>query len=94
MSIPKASDGRLFLTLPYDIGNLGVEAYEMEAGERVQVTEYGGRKLIRRVVADRGESIVVCSEEEYERANGKGRKPDGIGFPKQSIRLLGDGMDG
>jgi len=66
----------------------------MEAGDRVQVTEYGGRKLIRRVVANRGESIVVCNEEEYKRATGKGREPDGIGFPRQSVRPLGDDSDG
>jgi len=66
----------------------------MEAGDRVQVTEYRGRKLILRVVANRGESIVVCNEEEYKRAASKGRGPDGIGFPRQSVRLLGDSSDG
>ena len=94
MSIPKSLNGRLFLILPYDIGTLGMEANAMEAGDRVQVTEYGGRKLIRRVVANRGESIVVCNEEEYKRATGKGREPDGIGFPRQSVRPLGDDSDG
>lgn len=94
MSIPKVLNERLFLTLPYDIGTLKVEANRMEAGDRVQVTEYGGRKLIRRVVANRGESIVVCNEEEYKRAASKGRGPDGIGFPRQSVRLLGDSSDG
>ena len=66
----------------------------MKAGDRVQVIEYGGRTLIRRVVVNRGESIVVCNEDEYNRAIEKGREPDGIGFPRQSVRPMGDNMNG
>jgi hypothetical protein len=66
----------------------------MQPGERVEVVEYGGGKLLRRVVADLGRSVVVCNEGEYQRATREGRKADGIGFPRQSVRPLGDDSDG
>ena len=60
----------------------------MEQGQRVEVTEYGGVKRIRRVVADRGEVIVVCNEKEFDTAVAEKRKPEGIGFPRKSVKTL------
>jgi hypothetical protein len=60
----------------------------MRPGQRVRVTEYGGRKLIRRVVADRGSIIVVCSEREFADAAEKDRQPDGIGFPRECVEEI------
>jgi hypothetical protein len=60
----------------------------METGQLVEVTEYGGVKAIRRVVADRGAVIVVCNQKEYDAATTEKRKPDGIGFPCKSVRPL------
>lgn len=60
----------------------------MNPGQKVQVIEYGGRKLIRRVVADRGASVVVCNEEEYVAAARQHREPAGIGFPRRVVELL------
>ena len=34
----------------------------MERGQLVEVTAYGGRKILRTVVLDRGTSVVVCSK--------------------------------
>jgi hypothetical protein len=60
----------------------------MEPGQRVEVTEYGGVRGIKRVVADRGEVIVVCNEKEFDTAITEKRPPDGIGFPRKSVRPL------
>ena len=60
----------------------------MHPGQKVQVTEYGGRKLIRLVVADKGRSVVVCNEREFERAQEERRQPDGIGFPRGSVQEI------
>jgi len=63
----------------------------MEQGQTVQVTEYGGRQIVRRVVADLGLSVVVCNEEEYLLAKAERRVPDGIGFPRDSVRQTKQG---
>jgi hypothetical protein len=59
----------------------------MDRGQVVEVTEYGGKKLIRRVIADRGGTVVVCNEAEYLAAIREKREPEGIGFPRKSVRL-------
>jgi len=56
-------------------------------GTEVLVKEYGGRELTRRVVKDLGKIVVVCNEDEYDKATGEGREPDGVGFPRASVRL-------
>ena len=60
----------------------------METGQLVEVTEYGGVKAVRRVVADRGAVVVVCNEKEYEVAITEKRKPDCIGFPRKAVKPL------
>jgi hypothetical protein len=57
----------------------------MNRGQKVKVMEYGGRELVRRVVLDRGASVVVCNEKEYTTARAEGREPDGIGFPRDAV---------
>jgi hypothetical protein len=60
----------------------------MDKGQQVEVKEYGGNLLIRRVVADRGQTIVVCTEEEFLAALKEKRNPDGVGFPRSSVKTL------
>lgn len=50
-------------------------------GMVVVVRAYGGVELTRRVVVDLAKTVVVCTEEEYRRAQKDRREPDGIGFP-------------
>jgi len=52
----------------------------------VEVREYGGKKLIRRVIADKGSTVVICNEAEYLAAMQEKREPEGIGFPRKSVR--------
>jgi hypothetical protein len=75
------------LKLPCDIGILAsVEVNPMNHGEKVIVTAYGGKRLVRRVVADQGQTIVVCNQNEYTQAEAEGRKPEGIGFPRECVK--------
>jgi len=60
----------------------------VEQGQIVQVVEFGGRRLVRRVVLDRGNSVVVCSEREYAAAVASKRRPEGIGFPRKDVKAL------
>jgi hypothetical protein len=60
----------------------------MTAGELVLVTEFGGRKVVRRVVADRGESAVVRDEKEYLSAAQAGRRPKWIGFRREAVEEI------
>ena len=63
----------------------------MKRGDIVEVIEFGGRKLRRRVAADRGEFIIVCNEAEYKKAVAEHREPIGVGFPAQCVfRLRND----
>jgi hypothetical protein len=54
-------------------------------GQIVTALMYGGEQASRRVIADKGNTIVICSEEEYQRAEREGREPQGIGFPRQDV---------
>jgi hypothetical protein len=60
----------------------------MELGQRVKVVAFGGQELTRRVVVDRGRSVVVCNEQEYTSAMSQGRAPEGVGFPFKDVHLL------
>jgi hypothetical protein len=57
----------------------------MKRGELVRVRVFGGETIDRRVVADKGNYVVVCNEEEYSASIKENREPDGIGFPKEEV---------
>ena len=59
---------------------------KLERGSVVVVVAYGGEKLTRRVVVDRGPSVVICAEAEYVRAANEGREPDGVAFPRRCVQ--------
>ena len=59
----------------------------MRRGQRVQVTECGGRKLIRRFIRDNGRTIEICNEAEYRAAVKEKREPEGVGFPREAVRI-------
>lgn len=46
---------------------------------------YGGKVAMRRVVEDYGPVVAICTEDEYENALAEGRRPDGLGFPRQDV---------
>ena len=57
----------------------------MESGDLVRVRLYGGEEVVRRFVVQTESSVVICSEEEFQRSLEEGRNPDGIGFPPEDI---------
>lgn len=57
----------------------------MHKGEEVTVLLFGGETGVRRVVADKGKVIVICTEEEFQRAKDEKREPEGFGFPRESV---------
>ncbi len=57
----------------------------MTKGQVVKVLLYGGGKAARRVISDRGSTIVICSEQEYQQAEKEGREPVGLGFPLEDV---------
>jgi len=58
----------------------------MERGQTVEVTTYGGRKLLRTVILDHGSFIVVCNPDEYKTATKEKREPQGVGFPRKDVK--------
>lgn len=59
---------------------------QLTVGAIVKVRCYGGEILTRRVVLDRGRTVVVCNEAEYQDAAREARYPDGIGFPRSAVQ--------
>jgi hypothetical protein len=57
----------------------------MVKGKVVRALLHGGAEAPRRVVADKGDIVVICSEEEYQRAQREGREPSGVGFPRADV---------
>ena len=57
----------------------------MTKGQVVTALMYGGERADRRVVADKGNVVVICCEEEYQKAEIEGREPSGVGFPRVDV---------
>jgi hypothetical protein len=55
-------------------------------GDIVTVLVYGGERLRRRVWADVGRGVVVCSEAAYQQALRSGELPLVVGFPKEDVQ--------
>jgi len=57
----------------------------MREGDLVRVRAYGGEQVMRRLVAVRGDILLICRDEEYEAAQREGRQPLCVGFHKEDI---------
>ena len=57
----------------------------MERGAEVTVVAYRGERLRRRVWEDAGPGVLICSEEEYQRAMREGDEPLYVGFPREDV---------
>jgi hypothetical protein len=49
-------------------------------GKNVKLRAYGGQEIVRRVVDQRKETVYVCTENEYQKANQEKREPVSVGF--------------
>jgi hypothetical protein len=61
----------------------------VERGDLVLVTDWRGVVLRRRVWADSGDGVAICTEADYERAIAVGIEPLYVGFPKDAIVVAG-----
>ena len=57
----------------------------MKEGQMVTVLLFGGETAQRRVIADKGDVVVICSEDEYQSALVEERPPSGLGFPREDV---------
>ena len=61
----------------------------MKEGEMVRLRAYGGAEIVRKVIEIGTDHVVVCREEEYQRAEREGRDPIKVGFPLDTIIGVG-----
>jgi hypothetical protein len=61
------------------------EVLKVVKGQIVKALLFGGGEAPRRVVADKGDVIVLCSEAEYQFAITAKREPNGVGFPRVDV---------
>jgi hypothetical protein len=52
----------------------------MQPGDTIRLRAYGGEEIERRVVGVKGDVVVVCRDEEYQKARKEGREPITVGF--------------
>lgn len=52
----------------------------IEIGKNVKLKAYGGQEIVRRVVDQKNETVYVCTENEYKKAQQEGREPVSVGF--------------
>lgn len=57
----------------------------LNRGAEVTVRAFGGRKLRRRVWEDIGDVVLICTEEEYQRASLHHDEATCSGFPKEDV---------
>jgi hypothetical protein len=61
---------------------------QLQPGQRVTVNAYGGNKISRIVVQDLRDVVMICKQEEFERANTENRPPVSVGFHREDIIQL------
>jgi len=52
----------------------------MKPGQMVKLRGYGNEELVRRVLRLDKDIVVVCRQDEYEKAQSERREPLGVGF--------------
>ncbi len=57
----------------------------LSRGTEVTVIAFGGERLRRRVWEDTGEGVLICREEEYQRAIREQDEANCSGFPKEDV---------
>jgi len=58
----------------------------MEIGQTVTVETFDHRLIDCRLVEVRGQTAIVCSEKEWQKATRENREPDCLGWPPASVR--------
>jgi hypothetical protein len=58
----------------------------METGQTVTVETFDHRLIDCRLVEVRGQTAIVCSEKEWQRAAKEKREPECLGWPMGSVK--------
>ena len=61
----------------------------MKTGQLIEVIDWEGRKLERRIVAICGNLIFVCTDQEFKAARAENREPLAVGWPIDAVVLNG-----
>jgi hypothetical protein len=57
----------------------------LKRGALIKVRAFGGKQIIRRFLAKRDGTVLICSDEEYQSARLERRKPTCVGFPLSDV---------
>lgn len=57
----------------------------LQKGDVVKVRALGERVLTRRLVEVRGDTALICNDQEYQKALSEKRQPTCIGFPVAEV---------
>jgi len=57
----------------------------LKRGVFIKVRAFGGKQIIRRFLAKRNGTVLICSDEEYQSARLERRKPTCVGFPLSDV---------
>ncbi len=52
----------------------------MEIGQDVTLMGYGGKEITRRLIKVNKDTVIVCQEDEYQKALKERREPVSVGF--------------
>ena len=58
----------------------------MKAGDLVYATDHEGRKLLRKAVEISGDTVYLCTQEEFELALAKNQEPICVGFNVEFVQ--------
>ncbi|HLN98650.1 MAG TPA: hypothetical protein VK208_09340 [Pyrinomonadaceae bacterium] len=58
---------------------------DAKPGDLLRVRAFGGKEIVRCFVEERGKTVLICPQAEYERAQKENRAPDCIGWPKADV---------
>jgi hypothetical protein len=57
----------------------------MVYGQQVTLAAFGGKNIVRTVVKDLGDVLLICKPEEFAAAEAESREPISVGFPKSAV---------
>lgn len=57
----------------------------LKRGALIRVRAFGGKRIVRRFLAKRNGTVLICSDEEYQSARLERRKPTCVGFPLSDV---------
>jgi hypothetical protein len=60
----------------------------MKSGDLLEADTFDNRVIKCRLVEIRGDTAIVCSEREWEKAGAEKREPVCLGWPLSSVRAL------